>query len=47
MTYLTTYPPSLLSFCKLSLVMTCPQANIIGGLASVDCSFDTGQAKME
>ena len=42
-----TYPPGLLNFVKLSLVMTWPHANIIGGLASVDCSFETGQAKIE
>ena len=42
-----TYPPGFPSFCKLSLVTTCPQASIIGGFASVDCSLDTGQAKIE
>jgi hypothetical protein len=42
-----TDPDVLLSFCKASLEMTCPQAIIIGGFDSVDCSFDTRQVKME
>lgn len=42
-----TDPLFLLSFCKLSFVMTCAQDIIIGGFCSVDCSFDTGHVKME
>lgn len=41
-----THPP-LTSRWKLSVAITCPHVNINGGLASVACSFDTGQTKTE
>ena len=37
----------LLSLSNDSCAMTCPQGIIMGGFASVDCSLDTGQTKME
>lgn len=42
-----TDPFTLLSFCRLSFVITCPQVIIIGGFCSVDWSFETGHAKIE
>ena len=37
----------LASLVSDSLAITCPHGSNIGGFCSVDCSFDTGQAKME
>lgn len=41
-----TYIPAFVSLCKLSRTITCPQCNIIGGLPSVACSFETGQVNI-
>jgi hypothetical protein len=37
----------LLSLAKDSSAMTWPQGIIMGGFASVDCSLETGQTKIE
>lgn len=42
-----TYLCVLTSLVKLSFATTCPHTIIIGGLLGVDCSFETGHAKIE